>query len=184
VEKFIKAPGSGLIILHGLPGTGKTSYIRHLINTYEKKFVYVTQEIASRLSSPDFISFCFTKLKDSILVLEDCETLLKSRESGNRNTGLSDLLDMTDGLLSDVFNIKFICTFNEDIKNIDKALLRKGRLACKYEFGKLKKEKALKLVERLNADTSKVIGDMSLAEIYNLEDMSFDIESTRTKIGF
>jgi hypothetical protein len=183
VDEFLNSRGSGLIILHGLPGTGKTSYIRHLINKYDKQFVYVTQEIASNLSSPNFVTFCLEQLKGSILILEDCESLLKSRECGNRNTGISDLLDMTDGLLSDIFNIKFICTFNEDIKNIDKALLRKGRLHCKYEFQKLVEHKAIALADYLNLDSKKIVGDTSLADIYNLEKMGFDTV-VRKRIGF
>ena len=33
-----------------------------------------------------------------------------------------------------IIKCKFICTFNTNIENVDKALLRKGRMKLKYEF--------------------------------------------------
>ena len=88
---------------------------------------------------------------------------------------------MSDGLLSDIFNIKFICTFNTAIDKIDKALLRKGRCKINYEF----KELAAKKVEVLNKKHNlgiKNIQDMTLADIYNYtEDVT---EKKPKKIGF
>jgi ATP-dependent 26S proteasome regulatory subunit len=46
------------------------------------------------------------------------------------NAGLINILNNSDGLLSDELCIKFICTFNAPLKDIDEALLRKGRLAA------------------------------------------------------
>ena len=88
------------------------------------------------------------------------------------SSAVSLLLNMGDGLLSDDLGIKFICTFNENIQNIDDALLRKGRLACKYEFTELCTEKSNALLAEIYADRDPVPTTnkpMSLADIYNID---------------
>lgn len=91
---------------------------------------------------------------------------------------------MADGLLSDIVNIKFICTFNAAVDKIDPALLRKGRCFAKYEFKELCEEK----VEKLNAKYNlglKEIKPMTLAEIYNAEKTDYSEEENKPrKIGF
>jgi len=113
VEQFISNDKSGLIILHGLQGTGKTTYIRHLIYKFNKKFVFLPVELACELSSPAFISFVKNNIKGAILIIEDCETLLRDRSKAMvPSNGISNILNMSDGLLGDSIKLKFICTFN------------------------------------------------------------------------
>ena len=129
---------NGIILLHGNYGSGKTYYIRYLINSIKRKFIYLPLNMVSTISDPDFIPF-MSKFNDCVLVLEDCEKLLMHRDDGNPNsTALSNLLNLGDGLLSDAFSINILCTFNANLKKIDDALLRKGRLIARYEFKNLK----------------------------------------------
>lgn len=185
IDSFIKGGKSGMVILHGLQGSGKTSYIRKLIHdNQERRFVYLPMTMAAHLSSPDFVSFLHEKMRDSVVILEDCEQILESRDSGNSGGAISTLLNMSDGLLADGLNIQFICTFNAEIGRIDKALLRKGRLVDKYEFGKLGTEKAKALAELVHGSSEFVKGDMSLAEIFNMGSDNHAQEPVRKKIGF
>lgn len=168
---------SGLVILHGTKGTGKTTYIKKLINDYPKrKFIFITSNLIPLLADPSFSSF-LPKLSDSVLILEDCEEAVKSRKvSGNSNV-VSILLNMTDGLLSDDLSLKFICTFNEDIKNIDDALLRKGRLISKYEFTPLSVEKSNALLKEIFAEDENVPTTnvpLTLADIYKYKEESYE----------
>lgn len=90
---------------------------------------------------------------------------------------------MTDGLLSDIiFNIKFICMFNDSTADIDQALLRKGRCIIDYEFKPLCEEKSAALLDKLGFDGSKCNGSMTLAGIYNFNDNCYTKKSK--KIGF
>ena len=100
----------------------------------------------SLLGEPSFGSFLIT-LNNHVIVLEDCENAIRDRKQSGSASAVSLLLNMTDGLLSDDLGMKFICTFNEDMKNIDSALLRKGRLMSKYEFKALQVDKAEKLLK-------------------------------------
>ena len=65
---------------------------------------------------------------------------------------------------------QIIATFNCDLKSIDPALLRKGRLIANYEFNQLDISSAKILSEKLGYGTEGVTGPMTLAEIYNQGD--------------
>jgi hypothetical protein len=167
----------GLILLHGEPGTGKTTYIRYLANSITKKIIYIPPNMISVLSDPELIKFFITN-SNTILLIEDAENILMKRERGSTQA-IANLLNLTDGLLSDCTNIQVVATFNTDLGNIDKALLRKGRLIAKYEFKELSEDRAIKLCKKLK---TKISNKSTLAEIYNSEDISFEDE--KEKIGF
>lgn len=169
INKFIdENEQSGLIILHGEKGTGKSSYIKHLINMHpEKKFVFVPAAMIRLLGDTSFGSF-LTTLNEHIIILEDCESAIRDRKTGDA-AAVSLLLNMTDGILADDLNIKFICTFNDDMKNIDQALLRKGRCVSKYEFGPLDCNKAQKLLEERGIE-AQITKPITLADIFHYED--------------
>jgi hypothetical protein len=61
-------------------------------------------------------------------------------------------------------NIQVICTFNSSLTLIDEALMRKGRLIAKYEFGKLAVSQAQRLSDHLGFD-SVITKPMTIAEI-------------------
>lgn len=147
----------------------------------DKQFILVTNAIAAHMAEPEFIAFMMEN-KDSIFILEDCEQILMTREENRFGGAIANILNMSDGLMSDIFNIKFICTFNTDIENIDEALLRPGRCFVNYEFKPLEAEKASKLLESLGhkIDESR---DMTLAEIYNYKEGEV-IKTIPRKIGF
>lgn len=182
IDRFIEGERSGLVILHGLQGTGKTTYIRHLIHSARRKMIYMGGDLVDRLSDPSFIPF-IQKQKNSVIIVEDCEELLASRNSGGRtNSGLVNILNISDGLLGDSLCIKFICTFNAPLKDIDRALLRKGRLAARYEFRELSAEKVNRLVEAEHLGLPPQDHPMSLADIYNYHDSDYVLK--QRKMGF
>ena len=173
---------NGLVLLHGKYGTGKTSYIRNLMSTVNKRFIFLPVNMMESISSPNFLPF-ISKYSNSILILEDCETILKQRESGSSDSSLVNLLNLGDGLLSDALSIKLICTFNADLKQIDQAILRKGRLIARYEFKELSLDKSNKLNKKNGGEESLIEGK-TLAEIYNQDIKGFDNQSSGKKIGF
>lgn len=176
----------GLVILNGVAGSGKSTYIRNLIDTVARDFIFLTKDMASALADPEFILF-LDKLKNSVLIIEDCESLVASREQGNSGLGIANVLNLCDGILGDIYNVKIICTFNTEIKNVDDALLRAGRLVCRYQFGKLCREKARTLLTKLGVDENYEVDEngMTLADIYNYGKENGGTQSKKNKIfGF
>jgi len=167
IRDFIsKENEHGIIILNGAMGTGKTHYIRHLINTNpDTTFILGTKNIAEQIAEPSFIEF-LSQNQNTVLILEDCENIVRKR-SMNEGSAITNLLNVGDGLLSDSLKIKIIVTFNTDLKNIDTALQRKGRLRYQYTFDNLCKEKSIALLKKLGYKIDKVTKPMSLADIYN-----------------
>ena len=185
IKKFIAEDRSGLVILHGEQGTGKTTYLRHLIASCKRNFVYLPMDMAGSLANPDLISFIKSDIKDSVIIIEDCEQLLQDRGDAPYalNTGLSNILNIADGLLGDSLCLKFICTFNNDVRKIDKALLRKGRLIDKYEFKKLSSDKTAALIkERYGLEGN--FGEMTLSDICNFDVENHGTTQTHGAIGF
>ena len=178
--KFLNDKETGVALLYGEKGSGKTNFVRNLVTTTNKKYLVITNAVAAHIAEPEFISFLLSQ-KDSVFILEDCEQILMERESNLFGGAIANILNMSDGLLSDIFNIKFICTFNTSIDRIDKALLRKGRCKINYEFKALKSDKVAKLNEKYKLGI-RTIKDMTLAEIYNYSEEKEE-KKTR-KIGF
>lgn len=184
VKKSITDESKGVVLFHGIAGSGKTNYIKWLTSQVpNKKFVFVPTTMISSLTDPSFIGTLIDN-KDSVLILEDCENYIAERTALNSNTDVvSSLLNIADGILSDVVQCQLICTFNSDISKIDPALLRKGRLIAEYKFKELTPEKCNQYLKSQNKDF-KVDRAYSLAEITNYETKLFKSEDKSKKIGF
>jgi len=173
----------GLIMLHGFNGTGKTSFLRHLVTTTDRKIIYISPDMSARLSDPSFLTFLMDH-KNSVLIIEDAENVLKSREAG-MNQAVSNLLNVTDGILGDGLKFQVICTFNTSYDQIDHALKRPGRLLAEYEFTRLDENKTKALVKQIYGEDVKPKEKiMSLGEIFNMESTSeFSNGDSKSKVG-
>lgn len=186
IERFIDEKAPGIVILHGKQGTGKTTFIRHLIYNHNKRFVYMPIEVANQMSSPSFITFIKDNLKDAIIVLEDCENLIRDRrKSLSPDSSIINILNMSDGLLGDSLKMKFICTFNSPFEDIDVALTRKGRMVERYEFKELSKEKTAALIEKhVDVALNYTGSGMTLSDIFNMKTDNHADDINRKRIGF
>lgn len=185
IVNILNKDEAGLILLHGEPGCGKSSYIRLLIRECrEKYFIILSQDLLQNMDS--FREFLLRVGDNSVVVIEDCENLVKSRERSGSSIMISDFLNMTDGIYGDLYRSKFILTFNTDVQTIDPALLRKGRLKCKYRFNKLKGERLKKIAERLGLklNDTQIESGLSLADLFNYDDDNGGKQKEVVKIGF
>lgn len=182
IMKDIKSDKSGLMLFTGLPGTGKSSLIKYLSQENQDiKFCFINNSNLDILSSPNFTEFCMSKLQNSIIILEDCEKALLTRDL-NKGYDISNILNLTDGIYGDILNIKIIATLNT-VDKIDIALLRKGRLICKSEFKKLTIEQGKNLAKKLGKNI-EINEELQLCEIYNTEDNGISSTTSSSKVGF
>ncbi|CAF5170590.1 unnamed protein product, partial [Rotaria magnacalcarata] len=156
--------------LHGPPGTGKTYYLRYLINEIkDKSLIYVPPDLVNDMTKPGFLPFLM-KHPNSILIIEDAENIIRDRTQDNflPNQAVANLLNLSDGLLGDAMHQQIICTFNCDVKGIDPALLRDGRLVIEHKFDKLNVQNARRMCVELGISGygNDIHEPISLSEIY------------------
>ncbi|MEX0660356.1 MAG: AAA family ATPase [Balneolaceae bacterium] len=181
VNELKKQGSSGLYLLHGEPGTGKTSFLKTILSEVDKKAIFITPALTDKLTSPNLIGLLMDHT-NSVIVIEDAETVLMKRQGDNSNA-VSNLLNLTDGFPADFLELNIICTFNTDIDNIDPALLRKGRLNAMKEFKKVTPENIRRMTEELNLDLNQEINEaMTVADVWNGGKQEFDLKTNG--IGF
>ena len=179
----------GLTILHGDPGTGKTTYLRHLIVNLSKthRFLYLPLDQSRLLSEVASVDFwrsqqLFDSERKLVVIMEDAEAFLLARDATRGNTRVADLLNIGDGLMGDFLKMHILCTINCSLDDLDKAVTRAGRLLGYRRFERLSRQQAQRI-----ADTEKLVlpdqPDYSLAEIYNGRAL-FDKNGVREHLGF
>ena len=179
-KRLNKKNDKGIVLLHGLPGAGKTSYLRFLIGKIRKRVLFISPSIADNLMDPDFIDLLVSN-PNTVLIIEDAENIIMDRKQSS-GSSVSNLLNISDGLLADFLNVQLICTFNNSLALIDNALLRKGRLIAKYEFGKLNIAQSQRLSNHFGFN-STITRPMTVAEIANQHEKEHDVPQIRA-IGF
>jgi SpoVK/Ycf46/Vps4 family AAA+-type ATPase len=183
IGKLNEPKSKGLVLLHGTPGTGKTHYLKYLASKIKnKRVLFIPPFLADFITSPEMTPFLIQNA-GSVLFIEDAERVITDRNAGGGN-GVSNILNITDGILSDILNIQIVATFNMDKAKIDSALLRKGRLIAEHKFDALPIEDAQALINHLGFEhtTDK---PMTLTEIYNLSEVEYKSEEkSKATIGF
>lgn len=184
IKQDLTQGNKGVVLLHGVAGSGKTNYIKWLTAQIpDKNFIFVPNNLIGALADPQFMSMLIDN-KNSVLVLEDCENYIAERVGGgNTSDVVSTILNIADGILSDVLECQFICTFNADLMDIDHALLRHGRLIAEYQFGALSVDKAnaylASIGKQMTVDTPK-----TLAQITNMDDAHLVAKQNKGGFGF
>lgn len=181
IAEMLSSDSSGLILFSGEPGTGKSTFIKQLATRTTRKVIYLSSTSADQITNPEFLSFIMSN-RNCVLLLEDAEKALRSREEHD-NPAVSNILNITDGILGDCLNIMVIATFNVDREMIDPALVRKGRLLIEHHFKALDADAANRVLENLGSDR-RTSEPMTLAEIYNPEDNFHKDVEEEERVGF
>jgi hypothetical protein len=163
----------GLYMFHGIPGTGKSTFLKYLTTKVTKDFIYIPATmIESFVNNPSTLSTLLQK-KNSVLILEDAEKAIVKRLGDHYDSSaVTSLLNLSDGILGDILKCPIILTYNCPKQDIDDALRRKGRLQVDYEFGPLTLDESKKLAKHLGFSKKEIENnitkEMVIAEIYNL----------------
>ncbi|MEO6668708.1 MAG: AAA family ATPase [Ferruginibacter sp.] len=171
-NRLSKKDDKGIVLLHGLPGTGKTTYLRYLVGKLKKRVLFLSPALAGSIMNPEFMDLLIDN-PNCVVIIEDAENVIMDRRL-NSDSAVSNLLNISDGILSDFLNVQVLCTFNHPLSMVDAALMRKGRLIAKYEFGKLSIGKAQQLSDHLGFDTL-INEPMTIAAIANQHETEMEI---------
>jgi len=191
VENFSKEnPPGRLTILSGLPGTGKTYFVRGLVKALKNSYVImIPSNLLSSLDSPSLLPTLidhksYIEDKNMVFVVEDADPVLVKRMNDNVCV-LSSLLNFTDGILGVALDLRIVTTTNAERIEFDDALMRPGRLLSHVEIGSLPPEKCNEIYERLTGKEGNIKEQLTLAEVYaKTRGQSKKKKKKEKKLGF
>ena len=174
ITTFQKDPPPGRIaILNGEPGTGKTHLIRSMLSQLDCVFLIIPSNLIDSLDKPDFLPLLIAVKekheKPIVMIIEDGDTCLVPRRGDNIST-IASLLNISDGIIGSLIDIRVVISTNAYIDQVDRAILRPGRLCKQIHVGPLPFEQANKVYQRLMNDPALSLEhskEYTLAEIYD-----------------
>lgn len=167
-----------LILLHGPPGTGKTTALRSLGLAWQSWCkIDCVLDPERLLGSPGYLLQVVMgaeyghgsnadRRKWRLLILEDCDELVRGGAKQSAGQALSRLLNLTDGLLGQGQNVLVAITTNEELGRLHPAVVRPGRCLAQIEVGPLPRDEAAKW---LGGEDGLVGPSATLAELYALK---------------
>jgi hypothetical protein len=155
-----------VVLLHGEPGTGKTTAIRtllwewrawasaHLVldgDTFVHDAGYLAEVTTQPVGNDRWV----------VVVIEDAGDLVDDEHPFGGD--LSKVLNISDGIVGMGTNALFVLTTNEQVRSVNPALTRPGRCAANIEFVAFTRREA---IEWLATDRDVPSDGLTLAQLY------------------
>ena len=174
-DSFINSSAS-ILLLIGPPGTGKTTFIRGMLQ-HAKKSAVVTYDPA--ILAKDYVFAQFVEGDRSFMVIEDADNFLSARANGNDM--MHKFLNVGDGLVT-ITNKKMIFTTNlPSIKDVDSALIRPGRCFDIIKFDHMNQQQAQALADKVGVTLDSKRDKWTLADVFHKQ---VERRPVTGKVGF
>jgi hypothetical protein len=166
-----------VIVLHGEPGTGKTTFIRSLLWEWRSwTRADIVDDGSKLLHDPAYFGEVAAEQHGDrwqVIVIEDAGDLVDDSLYGG---DLSRLLNASDGIVGTGTRTLFVLTTNEPIYTPQKALMRPGRCLAKIEFRPFTRREAL---DWLDAPKGAPAGGLTLAQLFARSNQTTMISNDR-----
>ena len=171
-----------LLLLHGPPGTGKTTALRALAHGWRKwcRLDYVLDPERLLGESAYLMAAALGEDDDDetgrwrLLLLEDCDELIRSDAKRGSGQSLARLLNLTDGLLGQGLEVIVGITTNEPLTKLHPAIVRPGRCLAHIEVGRFSR---LEAIDWLGRQATIDAEGATLAELFSLRGELSTVES-------
>ena len=138
-------------LLHGPPGTGKSSLIRALAS--ELSLDIATLDVGrTTMTDDDLREALISAPKGSLIAIEDVDAVFTQRDGGEKRSGVSfsGLLNAIDGVAAQEGRALVMTTNHKE--KLDPALIRPGRADVHTELGLVNAKTARRLFDRFFPD--------------------------------
>ena len=168
--QLLRESSNGLVVLNGPAGTGKTHLLRALLSETNGRQGMVCSPPLQFLTDIGLLAQAISLHDSNLVVFEDLGDVLTKQSSTEHVEVYSNLLNITDGLLSLLSNTVVVLTFNTNIGDINEAVLRPGRCLSHIEVNELPVDHVRGLLAEVglgNMELSK--SKYTLAEVYEMK---------------
>lgn len=202
IEEYKASTGGQLIIMSGIPGTGKSYYLRSLLHSWQDWCTADYVLDPENLFGGSQGYFADVVLRDSydeefqetgddtgkwkLIILEDSGELLVPDAKDRVGQALSRLLNLVDGLIGQGLRVLVLITTNEDFDRLHSAVARDGRCAAAIQFNALPRTQAEAWMNGSAPKLPEGKEKFTLAELYALVNGTSvkKLEKQSTKFGF